>query len=76
MVESPCVRNCCLDQADYCLGCGRSYQDILAWHQADNQARQQILLRAQAHLAERARLAQQQKMASGVACQALFDNSD
>ncbi|WP_115405473.1 DUF1289 domain-containing protein [Shewanella morhuae] len=27
----PCIRNCCLDQQDICLGCFRHLDEILAW---------------------------------------------
>jgi predicted Fe-S protein YdhL (DUF1289 family) len=40
---SPCVRNCCLDDADVCLGCGRHLEEILAWHNADAAGRHAIL---------------------------------
>lgn len=45
---SPCVRNCCLDDADVCLGCGRSLQEILRWSAADRAEREAILARAAA----------------------------
>jgi hypothetical protein len=40
---SPCVRNCCLDDDDVCLGCGRRLDEILAWHSADDAGRRAIL---------------------------------
>ena len=43
---SPCVRNCCLDDDDVCLGCGRKLEEILAWHGADADGRLQILASA------------------------------
>ena len=45
--ESPCVRNCCLNEQDICLGCFRTIDEICAWSQADQLLRQQILLAAQ-----------------------------
>lgn len=30
-VESPCIRNCCLDQTDMCVGCFRMLDEILIW---------------------------------------------
>ena len=30
-VQSPCVRNCCLDDNDICVGCYRSLQEITHW---------------------------------------------
>ena len=51
---SPCVRNCCLDDADVCLGCGRKLDEILEWHQAEATRRWEILaasaLRSEARL--------------------------
>ena len=43
---SPCVRNCCLDDNDVCMGCYRHLDEILAWGAADGDARRQILARA------------------------------
>lgn len=50
-VESPCVRNCCLDEQDVCLGCGRSIDDILEWGRADSERRRALLEVAQQRLA-------------------------
>lgn len=36
-VESPCVRNCCLDDKDMCLGCFRMLDEILIWSTASPQ---------------------------------------
>lgn len=52
MIEQPCVRNCCLDQQDVCLGCGRVLSEITGWHQASLDEKQRILQRAQQRLAE------------------------
>ncbi|MEP1869041.1 MAG: DUF1289 domain-containing protein, partial [Paraglaciecola sp.] len=35
-VTSPCVRNCCLDKQDMCVGCYRLIDEILIWGQADD----------------------------------------
>ena len=43
LVESPCIRHCCLDQDDVCLGCYRSLDEIKAWGNSDLQAKQSIL---------------------------------
>jgi predicted Fe-S protein YdhL (DUF1289 family) len=42
-VESPCVRNCCLDQQDICLGCFRSITEILEWSNASAKKRSEII---------------------------------
>ncbi len=44
-VKSPCVRNCCLDDFDVCLGCRRTLKEILAWGKASEYEKTQILNR-------------------------------
>ncbi len=46
-VPSPCVRNCCLDYNDICLGCFRSVDEIMQWGSANNQTRRHILVETQ-----------------------------
>ena len=45
-IESPCIRNCCLDQDDICMGCYRTVSEIIAWGTANNEERKTILLNA------------------------------
>lgn len=45
-VESPCIRNCCLDDKDICLGCYRTLDDILAWSAGNDDDRRKILANA------------------------------
>ncbi|RCU45516.1 MULTISPECIES: DUF1289 domain-containing protein [Corallincola] len=40
---SPCVRNCCLDDNDICLGCFRSLEEILAWRESSKEHKAQML---------------------------------
>jgi len=42
-IASPCVRQCCLDERDICLGCYRSLDEILAWHTMDQQQKSALL---------------------------------
>jgi predicted Fe-S protein YdhL (DUF1289 family) len=44
-VQSPCVRNCCLDDSDVCIGCHRAIAEITGWSAADNHQRNEILAR-------------------------------
>jgi len=37
------VRNCCLDDEDVCLGCGRSLEEIKAWSQMSDAERKIVL---------------------------------
>jgi predicted Fe-S protein YdhL (DUF1289 family) len=45
-IPSPCVRNCCLNDQDICLGCFRSLSEICGWSQAAAQLRKQFLASA------------------------------
>ncbi|EGA71610.1 hypothetical protein VISI1226_12526 [Vibrio sinaloensis DSM 21326] len=40
---NPCVRNCCLNERDICLGCGRTLQEILHWTQYSAVEKAQVL---------------------------------
>ncbi len=47
-VPSPCVRNCCLNENDICLGCFRSLEEIIAWGNASIADKQATLAAANA----------------------------
>jgi uncharacterized protein len=53
ILPSPCIRNCCLDEQDICLGCGRSLDEIRDWGNAPDAVRQRILDNAAARRAAR-----------------------
>ncbi|WED28354.1 DUF1289 domain-containing protein [Vibrio sp. DW001] len=40
---SPCIRHCCLDGGDICLGCHRSLSEIMQWSESSNESKRQIL---------------------------------
>jgi predicted Fe-S protein YdhL (DUF1289 family) len=42
-VQSPCIRNCCLDEKDMCLGCFRMLDEILIWSTASAQQQHDIV---------------------------------
>ncbi len=42
-IESPCIRNCCLDKQDTCLGCGRTIEEIIRWGDASDNEKEKIL---------------------------------
>jgi len=54
-LASPCVRNCCLDERNVCMGCGRSLEEIIAWGTASDADKSATLARARARLASRKR---------------------
>lgn len=42
-VQSPCVRNCCLNEADICVGCFRSLEEITLWSTVSDATKLHIL---------------------------------
>ena len=52
-VESPCIRNCCLDKKDVCLGCGRTIEEIVRWADVDDIEKRKILAAAEKRKAAR-----------------------
>lgn len=40
---SPCIRHCCLDDNDICIGCYRSLTEILKWSGASDETKLNIL---------------------------------
>lgn len=52
-VSSPCVRNCCLDEEDICIGCGRAVDEVIRWSDAGNKEKSEILGAAKKRRADR-----------------------
>lgn len=44
---SPCVRNCCLNEQDICVGCFRSLTEITSWSQVSDEDKEVILVNIQ-----------------------------
>lgn len=44
-IASPCVRNCCLNEGDICLGCFRHLDEIIGWQERSNDEKKLILVR-------------------------------
>lgn len=44
-VSSPCIRNCCLDAEDVCLGCFRNITEICAWTSYTDEERASVLVK-------------------------------
>lgn len=51
--KSPCVRNCCLDEQDVCLGCGRTLTEITQWTRFSAEEIESVLSSAQQRLQSR-----------------------
>jgi uncharacterized protein len=52
-VPSPCIRTCCLDDDEICIGCGRSLAEIVGWNEAEPHERRRICERARLRTAVR-----------------------
>ncbi len=46
-IASPCVRNCCLNEVDICLGCFRHIDEIMAWRQLDDTGKRAVIAQCQ-----------------------------
>ncbi|QSX31800.1 DUF1289 domain-containing protein [Shewanella cyperi] len=42
-MQSPCVARCGLNYDDYCMGCMRHIDEIVAWSQASDEQKQAII---------------------------------
>jgi len=42
-ISSPCIRNCCLNEEDICVGCFRSLAEVVGWADANNGMRKSIM---------------------------------
>jgi hypothetical protein len=54
-LASPCVRNCCLDEANVCMGCGRSLEEIVRWATTSDADKAAILASSRERLHARER---------------------
>jgi len=45
-IASPCIRSCCLDEEDICLGCFRHVEEIMEWSTATPERKREILAAA------------------------------
>ncbi len=52
-ILTPCVRNCCLDEHDVCLGCCRTLDEILAWRKMTVEEKTDIMLDCRVRYANR-----------------------
>lgn len=43
-IKSPCVRNCCLDDNDICVGCFRHLDEIVGWNSSSIDQKKYILI--------------------------------
>ncbi len=45
-IERPCIRKCCLNEKDICMGCFRTFEDMKLWRGATQAQKLDILQRA------------------------------
>jgi predicted Fe-S protein YdhL (DUF1289 family) len=43
LIKSPCIRDCCLDSNDICLGCWRHIDEIIAWQSYSREEKTQVI---------------------------------
>ncbi len=42
-IKRPCVKKCCLNEEDICVGCFRSLDDMRKWHKSTDDAKLEML---------------------------------
>ncbi|PNH98954.1 DUF1289 domain-containing protein [Vibrio diazotrophicus] len=52
---SPCIRQCCLDEQDICVGCFRTIEEIIHWSAASDAEKTQIIERCKQRKVQRKR---------------------
>jgi len=58
-INKPCIKNCCLNEDDVCLGCFRTLDDMGIWHQSSDNEKREML-----KLADKRKMDQKNKHAS------------
>jgi uncharacterized protein len=53
-IDKPCIRKCCLNEEDICMGCFRSFDDMLKWNKASINEKTQMLKESQERKKEHA----------------------
>lgn len=53
-IHKPCIRQCCLNEDEVCLGCFRTFSDMLSWHKASIQEKKAMLQKAEMRKKEHA----------------------
>jgi len=51
MLKSPCVRNCCLNKEDVCVGCFRHIDEIVGWKDLKEEDQERVLAQCDARKA-------------------------
>jgi len=51
MLKSPCVRNCCLNKEDICVGCFRHIDEIVGWKDLKEEDQERVLAQCDARKA-------------------------
>lgn len=52
VIESPCVRTCMMDgETGWCLGCGRTIEEIVGWGESTPEARAAVMAQLPARMA-------------------------
>jgi predicted Fe-S protein YdhL (DUF1289 family) len=54
-INSPCVRNCCLNEQDICLGCFRNLDEIKLWGRSDTSTQQKTQILANSAIRQQER---------------------
>ena len=54
-IDKPCIKKCCLNEEDICMGCFRRFNDMLKWNKASINEKTEMLKMAEVRKKEHAR---------------------
>ncbi|WP_309499881.1 DUF1289 domain-containing protein [Sulfurovum sp.] len=54
-INQPCIRRCCLNEENICLGCFRTFDDMRQWNKASIEEKQEMLNMAERRKREHAK---------------------
>lgn len=57
-IKKPCIRNCCLNENDVCLGCFRTLNDMRIWYKSSDEEKREML-----NLADKRKMEHKEKYA-------------
>ena len=54
-INKPCIKRCSLNEEEICLGCFRTFNDMLLWNKASKEEKQEMLNSAKKRKMEHAK---------------------
>lgn len=53
-INKPCIKQCCLNEEEICLGCFRTFNDMCLWNKSSIEEKKEMMQRAERRKIENA----------------------